>query len=45
LPELQGLDENKSDEKRAVVLKTGTDNMSVGIDKSAYKPACKKRLL
>jgi len=42
LPVLPSLDENKNDESKAAALKTGTDDMSVGIDKSAYKPAYKK---
>jgi len=42
LPELPSLDGNKNDENKAVALKTGTDNMPIGIDKSAYKPAYKK---
>jgi len=45
LPELPSLGENKNDENKATALKTGTDDMSVGIDKSAYKPAYKKCLL
>jgi len=42
LPELPSLGGNKNDENKATTLKTGTDDMSVGIDKSAYKPAYKK---
>ena len=42
LPVLPSLDGNKNDENKAMALKIGTDDMSVGIDKSAYKPAYKK---
>ncbi len=42
LPELPSFDGDKNDENKAVALKTGTDDTSVVIDKSAYKPAYKK---
>ena len=41
-PELPSLGGNRSDENKTAALKTGTDDVSVGIDKSAYKPAYKK---
>jgi len=42
LPVLPSLDGNRNDEDEALALKTGTDGMPIGIDKSAYKPAYKK---
>jgi len=42
LPELPSLSGNRNDENKVAALKTGTDDMSIGIDKSAYKPAYKK---
>ncbi len=42
LPELPSLGGNRSDENKTAALKTGTDDVSVEIDKSAYKPAYKK---
>jgi hypothetical protein len=44
LPKLTSLSGNRNDENKVAALKTGTDDISVGIDKSAYKPAYKKRL-
>ena len=41
LPELPSLDSDKS-ENKAVALKTGTDNVPVDKNESAYKPAYKK---
>jgi len=42
LPALPGLDGDKKNENKAVALKTGTDNLVVKSDESAYKPAYKK---
>ena len=42
LPALPGLDGDKVGENKAVALKTGTDNLVVKSDESAYKPAYKK---
>ena len=42
LPKLPGLDGKRDNENKAVAVKTGTDDMPVGTDKSAYKPAYKK---
>ncbi|MFA5239685.1 MAG: tyrosine-type recombinase/integrase [Phycisphaerae bacterium] len=45
LPVLPTLDDSKTYNNKAVALKTGMDDMSVGINGSAYKPAYKKRFL
>ena len=42
LPALPGLNGGKSSQNKAVALKTGTDNLAVRTDKSAYKPAYKQ---
>ena len=42
LPKLPSLSGNRNDENKVAALKTGTDDMFVGIDKSDYKPAYKK---
>jgi hypothetical protein len=42
LPKLPSLSGNRNDENKVAALKTGTDDMFVGIDKIAYKPAYKK---
>ncbi len=42
LPELPPLDSKKDNGNKAVALKTGTDDVSVEVGKSAYKPAYKK---
>jgi len=42
LPALPGLDGAKIGENKAVALKTGTDDLAVKTDRSAYKPAYKK---
>ena len=42
LPKLPSLDGNENNQNKVVGSKTGTDNLPVKCDESAYKPAYKK---
>lgn len=42
LPVLPGSDGDTIGKNKAVALKTGTDDLALEVDKSAYKPAYKK---